>query len=185
MEVPRLGAESELQLWAYTSATATATATATRDSWPTEQGQGLNLILMDSSPVCHRGATTGTPETHFYMSHNMGQNLKISKSWLPPQSAGHSDSNQQSSRRSPAPSVQRSACCLLIVFLSWECACSPGSPCALPWHSVLRGRAARPEEGIGYYLRTQGTVRCIAPNLPPTPEESSYTVTIPGSVLLH
>ena len=51
MEVPRLGAELELQQLAY------ATATATADPEPTERSQGLNLqphgSSSDSFPLRH------------------------------------------------------------------------------------------------------------------------------------
>ena len=63
MEVPSLGAESELQLLAYTTATTqpegaasmiyTPQFVATPDPQPTEQDQGSNLHLMDTSQVLH------------------------------------------------------------------------------------------------------------------------------------
>ena len=67
MEFPRPGAESELQLPAYTTATAmpelhlssTPQLTAMPDPQPTERGQGWNRILMDPSwahqPLSQRG----------------------------------------------------------------------------------------------------------------------------------
>ena len=71
MEVPRLGADSELQLPAYT--TATATPDPSRDCnlhYSSRQSQILNLlreardwtrILMGTSQICYRWATIGTP----------------------------------------------------------------------------------------------------------------------------
>ena len=66
MEVPRLGAESELHLLAYT------TATAMRDSScicsqqrqilkPLNEARDWTWILMDTSWVCNGWATMGTP----------------------------------------------------------------------------------------------------------------------------
>ena len=61
MEVPRLGVKLELQLPAYSTDTATRDPEphlrpipqlpATLDPWPTEQGQGLNRIVMGTSQI--------------------------------------------------------------------------------------------------------------------------------------
>ena len=77
MEVPRLGVESELQLPSYTTATATPDRSLVCDlhhsSW---QRQILNLlskagiwthILTDTSQICFRCTTTGTPSFAFLL----------------------------------------------------------------------------------------------------------------------
>ena len=72
MEVPRVGAELDLQLLAYTTATATwdpsclrpaSQLTATPDPQPNERGQGSNThphgyYYSDSFPLCHSGNST-------------------------------------------------------------------------------------------------------------------------------
>ena len=55
MEVPRLGAESELQLPSYSA------ATAMPDPPPTDQGQGSNLPAHDTSWIHFRCGTVETP----------------------------------------------------------------------------------------------------------------------------
>ena len=74
-EVPRLGVESELQLPAYTTATATQDPSHVCDlhhsSWqrripdPPTKARDRTRILMDTSRIRFRCATTGTPEIHF------------------------------------------------------------------------------------------------------------------------
>ena len=87
-EVPRLGVESKLQLPAYTTPQQcqirtkphlgpTPQLTATPDSQPTEQGQGSNRVLMDTSWVCYRWAATGTPMTVF-LTNTHTYNLSLS-----------------------------------------------------------------------------------------------------------
>ena len=56
---------------------ATPQLTATTDSQPTEQGQGPNRVLMDTSRVCYRWATTGTPMTVF-LTNTHTYNLSLS-----------------------------------------------------------------------------------------------------------
>ena len=80
MEVPRLGAESELQPPAYTTATATQDLSHVCDlqhsSW---QRQILNPLsktrdrthnLMVPSQICFPCATTGTPDLFFYVKNS-------------------------------------------------------------------------------------------------------------------
>ena len=82
IEVPRLGVESELQLWAST--TATATATAVQDPshtcdlhhsslqhqipYPLSEGGDRTHIFMDTSWICFHCTTTGTPLCSFFES---------------------------------------------------------------------------------------------------------------------
>ena len=71
MEVPRLGFELELQLPAYTTATATQDLSRTFDlhpsSWqhrilnPLTEARDRTHNLVDTSQVCYRRATMGTP----------------------------------------------------------------------------------------------------------------------------
>ena len=76
VEVPRLGVKLELQLPAYTSATAKATWDPSRvchlhhssqQHWifnPLSEARDQTRILMDTSGICFRWATMGTPTTH-------------------------------------------------------------------------------------------------------------------------
>ena len=69
MEVPRQGVESELQLLAYTTATATwdpsCVCSLHHSSWQRRilkpLSKGRDQTCVDTSLVCYRWATTGTP----------------------------------------------------------------------------------------------------------------------------
>ena len=76
MEVPRLRAESELQPPAHATATAMQRPSCISDphhsSWqhqildPLSKARDITRILMDSSGIRFRCATTGTPATYFW-----------------------------------------------------------------------------------------------------------------------
>ena len=68
MEVPSLGVELELQLLAYT------TATATPDPQPTEEGQGSNRILMDTSRVHNLLSHNGLSFNHTFKTRHPFKN---------------------------------------------------------------------------------------------------------------
>ena len=71
MEDPRLGAESELQLLAYTTATATTpdpshdlhhNSRQCRILNPLSRARDRTHVLMDTSWFCYQGATMGIPK---------------------------------------------------------------------------------------------------------------------------
>ena len=73
MEVPRLGVEAELQLPAYTTVTATHDLShicklhhSSQQHWipdPLSEARDRTWILKDTSRICFRCATMGTPST--------------------------------------------------------------------------------------------------------------------------
>ena len=88
MEVPRLGAESELQLPAYTTAIATWDPSlvcnlhdSSRQLWilnPLSKARGQTCILVDPSRVHHPWATMGTPSCSFWPLPSEGKHCVLS-----------------------------------------------------------------------------------------------------------
>ena len=101
MEVPRLEVKLELQLLAYTTATATqypcCACNLNHSSWqyrilnPLSKARDRTCVHMDTSWVCYRYTTMGTPEIIFKKAareEQSGQNEDKKETW-PNKGLGH------------------------------------------------------------------------------------------------